>query len=775
MDVSLSKMFDVEGEWEDVYISICVGSLAVFIFLFVTKMARRNCSDDTNVGSKITSNLGKKKTPSCRVCGKEKCREKARYPFTILRTDDYENIDTENNKYNNSKSRAEDPSAKGEDIDEMDERTVRKRYREHQRKYADSVSSFGGGASTCSGCSEVSTSSSTGGSIDSNGEVSISVMREWLKSQDDDDGGGGGDASGAMVSWMKREMRKKGKEAGIASLPPLLARDLAKALILKGPRLTVSMCGLEGRHCSSIASGYLWKRRRKTQRWRIDRFFSKNRDATATVEQASVHDSKVWQRRYFELAGETNCSKVSPFYLRYFSSRSACEDRPHRPRGVINLRQIDSVVVSTDGITLHLHLRSDDAASAGRNRDAEAAVWLLRAHRPDDAKLWADALKTRVVALDRTQKRTQKRTKRSVASASSSAASAAVVSPAFLSSSSKTSEDLKIPARRIDEERSRRLLWAKDRDEEQIELVRKKHCLDARQLSLLREMIRKLREADETRSNSSSSTADEIISETMSLGQIVGAVACDNNPYDTLPFICQRYLRGRKFDVHFAIETMRKNAQWRMEENISELMHGGLAVERILGCDPDVVFRRHPILISGHDRDGRVCVFKYMGKKTVFKAMMKQCPLDSLLRFHIHTTEHTMYAMGKQSRKLGRNMEKMRVVVDCSGFHMGLFGSAAVRFLSFVAKTDQSYYIERLHSVFVINAPWSLTFAWRVVAKWVDDATKEKVKIMGDEKEWAPILRQYIDDDQIPRYYGGSNKSVAAAAYAAALRAEPLS
>ena len=54
---------------------------------------------------------------------------------------------------------------------------------------------------------------------------------------------------------------------------------------------------------------------------------------------------------------------------------------------------------------------------------------------------------------------------------------------------------------------------------------------------------------------------------------------------------------------------MHEDIQWREEENIKELMHGGLEVRKILGCNPAVVFNRHPVVVCGHDREGRVVVY----------------------------------------------------------------------------------------------------------------------------------------------------------------------
>lgn len=458
----------------------------------------------------------------------------------------------------------------------------------------------------------------------------------------------------------------------------------------------------------------------------MDRFFSSKRNVEEE-ENVDTNEPSKWQKRYFKLAGaKAHTSSAASYALQYFGSRSAGEDASHRPRGAIDLRQIESVALDPDSVTLHLRL-------------AEGGVYLLRAESRKQSFLWYGILKERLTHVGSSSNETKPGDATGVEE--SRAAATKDETDASTSASSPSSSQA-----------------------DQVELVRKKHNLSTSQLAALNEILRRLgsKEASSSALSDGEST------------RFASVLACDNNPFDTLPFICHRFLRGRKFDVDAALSAMRLTAQWREEENIAELMHGRLDVRRILGCDPAVVFHRHPILVSGHDRDGRVCVYKYMGKKTEFKAVLKKCPLDSLMRFHIHTMEHTLHAMGLQSQKLGRNMEKMRVVVDVSGFYMSLFGSAAIKFLSGVARTDQKHYIERLESVFVINAPWTLTFAWRVVKTWLDDATQEKVKIMGPEKEWAPVLRKYIDESQIPFCFGGKARSLEIRAFDAALKAEPV-
>ena len=146
-----------------------------------------------------------------------------------------------------------------------------------------------------------------------------------------------------------------------------------------------------------------------------------------------------------------------------------------------------------------------------------------------------------------------------------------------------------------EEEEEKKGTTSAEYDEEtEIEKVVKKHSLKPKEVQRLREILQIFHQ-DTTQAHDAET--------------VVKSLRCDNNPYDTLPFICQRFLRGRKFNVQKALKTMHEDVQWREEENIKELMHGGLEVRKILGCDPAVVFNRHPVVVCGHDREGRVVVY----------------------------------------------------------------------------------------------------------------------------------------------------------------------
>jgi len=57
----------------------------------------------------------------------------------------------------------------------------------------------------------------------------------------------------------------------------------------------------------------------------------------------------------------------------------------------------------------------------------------------------------------------------------------------------------------------------------------------------------------------------------------------------------------------------------------------------------------------------------------------------------------------------------------------------------------------------VINAPWAVCLVYNVISGCLDDVQKAKIRIFSsDQNEWLPVLREIMDDDQIPKQYGGS-------------------
>ena len=57
----------------------------------------------------------------------------------------------------------------------------------------------------------------------------------------------------------------------------------------------------------------------------------------------------------------------------------------------------------------------------------------------------------------------------------------------------------------------------------------------------------------------------------------------------------------------------------------------------------------------------------------------------------------------------------------------------------------------------MINAPIYFTAIWAMVRPWIDAVTVEKIQIFGSN--YGDALKTYVNLDQIPVEYGGTNES----------------
>ncbi|KAJ5950324.1 uncharacterized protein N7479_008737 [Penicillium vulpinum] len=92
-------------------------------------------------------------------------------------------------------------------------------------------------------------------------------------------------------------------------------------------------------------------------------------------------------------------------------------------------------------------------------------------------------------------------------------------------------------------------------------------------------------------------------------------------------------------------------------------------------------------------------------------------------------------------------------VVDAS--NLGLKQAWGLRFFAQeISWLLSTCYPETIQRVFVCNAPSYYATMWKYLKGWVDPHTAEKIVVLLNS-EVLPILREYIDDANIPTKFGG--------------------
>lgn len=224
----------------------------------------------------------------------------------------------------------------------------------------------------------------------------------------------------------------------------------------------------------------------------------------------------------------------------------------------------------------------------------------------------------------------------------------------------------------------------------------------------------------------------------------------DGQEHDTLKLL--RFLRARQFNVSKAFDMLRNDVEWRADESRQDMQTK--KAEDILQNDLATIYKYFPTWMQGFDKQCRPISWRQFGKFEIWN-LLKLTSMENLILFHGWEGEQALRLMHEQSVKTGYNIETFVVVVDAAGWGMHLATSDAFTFIKGMATIDSDHYPERLGRLFVINAPYALSFAWKIVSAFLDDVTKAKISIHSSRSEWLPKLLEVMDIDNIPQQYGG--------------------
>jgi hypothetical protein len=220
------------------------------------------------------------------------------------------------------------------------------------------------------------------------------------------------------------------------------------------------------------------------------------------------------------------------------------------------------------------------------------------------------------------------------------------------------------------------------------------------------------------------------------------------------PFLkALRFLRARKWDVHAAVAMIRDDVAWRAEPLHAKLRRQ--TADEVLQCPFRDVFQFFPTWVQGFDTQGRPISWRQFGKFEIWN-VLKETSMERLVAFHAWESEQMLRLMANKSAQTGHTIENFTIVVDAADWHLGLAIGDAYTFVQAMVQCDSDHYPERLGRLVVINAPLLLSIVFNFVATFLDEVQMSKISMHSSPDEWQPILRSFIDEDQIPTQYGGT-------------------
>ncbi|XP_057763495.1 sec14 cytosolic factor [Arachis stenosperma] len=123
-------------------------------------------------------------------------------------------------------------------------------------------------------------------------------------------------------------------------------------------------------------------------------------------------------------------------------------------------------------------------------------------------------------------------------------------------------------------------------------------------------------------------------------------------------------------------------------------------------------------------------------------------------KFVVYLLDKTI-ASGFKGREMGN--EKLIGILDLQNIsYKNVDARALITGFQFL----QAYYPERLYKCYLLHMPWFFVSVWRLVSRFLEKATLEKIVIVSNDDEERAFIRE-VGEDVLPEEYGGKAKLVA--------------
>jgi len=132
-------------------------------------------------------------------------------------------------------------------------------------------------------------------------------------------------------------------------------------------------------------------------------------------------------------------------------------------------------------------------------------------------------------------------------------------------------------------------------------------------------------------------------------------------------------------------------------------------------------------------------------------------PADMEL-FHCVLRARVQEKMRESTEKTGKHCDRLVAIIDLKGLSLQVL--RALSLFKLGSQLDERYYPESVELAFVVNAPGVFPTCWKAVSPFIDPKTKTKIHILSASNQTATLLK-YIDADQLPVEYGGTNEDCA--------------
>lgn len=248
----------------------------------------------------------------------------------------------------------------------------------------------------------------------------------------------------------------------------------------------------------------------------------------------------------------------------------------------------------------------------------------------------------------------------------------------------------------------------------------------------------------ETHSGWPGDCSDEQLKTLGDFREAVTALGCENPPYDDAYLL--RFLRARKFDLQKTLLMWNNFIQWRKENNVD-------TIDTFVFHELEEVKKFYPHGYFRTDRKGRPVYIERLGKLKLTE-LFKVTTQDRLIRHYTQSYERLLKQIFPGcSVACGSPISQGVTILDCKGGSLSMVSGKVYDFIKLASKLGQDYYPEILGDMFIINTPMLFTGVWAMIKGWLDEKTRNKIKVLGSKYEKE--LHACVDPENLPDFLGG--------------------
>lgn len=218
-----------------------------------------------------------------------------------------------------------------------------------------------------------------------------------------------------------------------------------------------------------------------------------------------------------------------------------------------------------------------------------------------------------------------------------------------------------------------------------------------------------------------------------------------SNPRFNDPYYL-RFLRARKFDLTKSLAMFYDFVKWRGEndvDNIESYVFG--EISEVKQFYPHGYFRT--------DKEGRPIYIERIGLLKI-QNLFKVTTQDRLVKYYIQSYERLVNdILPACTKKFNKRVDQSFTILDLKGASMKMASGQVYDFIKLASGIGQNYYPEIMGKMFIINAPMLFSGVWAIIKVWLDEKTRNKIKILGTS--FQKELLEHIDAENLPDFLGG--------------------